>query len=114
MKTTITLLIALGLAVPVFAADPQGREVFDKVCAKCHGENGGGSPSADNFYKMTIPRLNSDQVQKMSDAEIKDVIVKGRRTMKPPLPGTPYMQHKVAPELLDSLVSHIRTLKKAT
>jgi mono/diheme cytochrome c family protein len=116
MKYTSTYLavIAFGLALPTFAAGPQGKEVFEKICSECHGERGSGNQVANNFYKVQIPRLDSAQVQSMSDEDLKTVIVKGRRKMKPPLAGTPYMQHKVKPELLNDVVAYVRTLKKAS
>jgi mono/diheme cytochrome c family protein len=112
MKPGTRGLVIIALCVPLYAAGPQGQEVFEKVCSECHGAKGTGNKVADNFYKMQIPRLDSEAVQKMSDAELKEVIMKGRRKMKPPLAGTPYMRHSVKPELLDETVGYIRTLKK--
>lgn len=113
MKLLTGCLIVFAAAATT-AAGQQGQEVFEKVCSKCHGEGGAGSAAADNFYKVVIPRLNSAYVQKMSDAELREVITKGRRKMKPPLPGTPYMQHSVKPELLNDVVAYVRTLKKGS
>lgn len=112
LMTNCLVVTALALAVPVYARGPQGKEVFEKVCSQCHGVQGSGSQAANNFYKMQIPRLDSEYVQKKSDAELKEVITKGRRLMKPPLPGTPYMRHNVKPQLLNDVVAYIRTLKK--
>lgn len=106
-------MIPFAFALPAFAAGAQGKEVFEKVCSECHGERGTGNPGANKFYKVQIPRLDSAQVQSMSDAELKTVIVKGRRKMAPPLAGTPYMQHKVKPELLNDVVAYVRTLKQS-
>lgn len=105
-------MIPFAFALPAFAAAPQGKEVFEKVCKECHGDRGSGNPTADKFYKVQIPRLDSAQVQSMSDEDLKSVITNGRRKMMPPLVGTPYMQHKVKPELLNDVVAYVRTLKK--
>lgn len=115
MRLTIGWMIAtiFAIAGPVSAAKPEGKEVFEKVCGECHGERGAGNQLANNFYKVQIPRLDSDYVQNKSDKELKAIIVKGRRNMKPPLAGTPYMQHKVEPSLLNDMVTYIRTLKKS-
>lgn len=114
MKYTSKILATalFVFAVPAFADSGQGKEVFEKVCSECHGEKGAGNQTADKFYKVQIPRLNSAQVQAMSDDELKSVITNGRRKMKPPLAGTPYMQHKVKPELLNDVVAYVRSLKK--
>jgi mono/diheme cytochrome c family protein len=108
------VVTALALGVPVYARDSQGKEVFEKVCSECHGPRGSGSQAANNYFKMQIPRLDSEYVQSKSDSELKEVITKGRRLMKPPLTGTPYMRHSVKPELLNDVVVYIRTLKKGT
>lgn len=105
-------LITIAFALPALAADSQGKEVFEKVCSECHGQRGSGNRVVDKFYKLEIPRLNSAKVQSMSDDELKNVIMNGRRKMTPPLVGTPYMQHKVKPELLNDVVAYVRTLKQ--
>lgn len=105
-------MIPFALALPAFAAGAQGKEVFEKICSECHGERGSGNQVANNFYKVQIPRLDSAQVQSMTDEDLKNVIMNGRRKMKPPLVGTPYMQHKVKPELLNDVVAYVRTLKQ--
>jgi mono/diheme cytochrome c family protein len=94
--------LALGLAVPVtsFAAD-SASDTFKAKCALCHGENGAG--------KGKVPALSSADVQKKSDAEFKDAIVKGTKTpngMMPPY-GT-----KLAADQVDALVKYVRSLKK--
>ena len=68
---------------------------------------------ADQFWKMRIPRLDRDYVQKKSDAELRDVILNGKRKMPPALVGKPETQHqtKVTPEQVPDLIAYIRTLK---
>ena len=112
IATSSIVITALALGVPVYARDSQGKEVFEKVCSECHGARGSGSQAANNYFKIQIPRLDSQYVQSKSDSELKEVITKGRRLMKPPLTGTPYMRHTVKPELLDDVVRYVRTLKK--
>lgn len=105
-------MMSFVLALPAQAAESQGKEVFEKVCSECHGTRGAGNRVVDKFYKVEIPRLNSARVQAMTDDDLKNVIMNGRRKMKPPLAGTPYMQHKVKPELLGDVVAYVRTLKQ--
>jgi mono/diheme cytochrome c family protein len=114
MKLALSSFVvtALALGAPAYASDSQGQEVFEKVCSECHGARGSGSVAANNYFKMQIPRLDSAYIQSKSDSELKEVITKGRRLMKPPLTGTPYMRHSVKPELLNDVVAYIRTLKK--
>lgn len=114
MKLALSSFVvtALALGAPAYASDSQGKEVFEKICSECHGARGSGSVAANNYFKMQIPRLDSAYIQSKSDSELKEVITKGRRLMKPPLTGTPYMRHSVKPELLNDVVAYIRTLKK--
>ena len=110
LAAAFTLIPLAAQSAPSAAA---GKAVFDKTCKECHGALGEGNPVSDKFYKIQIPRLNSAQVQKMSDSELKDVIANGRRKMKPPLSGQPQMNHKVDANTIDSVILYVRSLKKA-
>ncbi len=67
----------------------------------------------DDFWKMRIPRLNSDYVQSKSDAELRDIILNGKRKMPPAMAGKPETQHrtKITPDQVPALVAYVRTLK---
>jgi mono/diheme cytochrome c family protein len=106
----VPLAAQQGASAPSAAA---GKAVFDKTCKECHGALGEGNPVSDKFYKIQIPRLNSEKVQAMTDTDLKDVIQHGRRKMKPPLAGQPQMTHKVDATTIDSVILYVRTLKKA-
>jgi len=58
-----------------------GEEAFERTCKRCHGKRGQGDADADKFFKKVLPRLNSEYVQDMSDAELKAIISEGRRDM---------------------------------
>jgi mono/diheme cytochrome c family protein len=112
-------LVAAFSLTPLAAQQPSsapskeaGKQVFDKTCKECHGALGEGNPLSDKFYKIVIPRLNSEAVQKLSDDEIKFVIKNGRRKMRPPLVGQPQMTHKVNENTIDSVILYVRSLKK--
>ena len=48
MTRALSVLIVLGAACPVLAADPDGAAVFAEACAACHGpEARGGGPVPD-------------------------------------------------------------------
>ncbi len=40
-----------------------GKAAYNLTCARCHGDNGKGNPEADKFFGLTIPRLDSAEVQ---------------------------------------------------
>lgn len=94
MKKASMAVLAVGLALPTFslAADA----VYDAKCKMCHGEQGEKATAA----------LNTEAVQKKSDADLKAVIEKG----KPP--KMPAYGSKLSGEQIDGLVKYIRTFKK--
>ena len=67
----------------------------------------------DTFYKIRIPRLNSEYVQKKSDEELRHVILNGKRKMPAAMAGLPETQHrsKITPEQVPDLIAYVRTLK---
>ena len=71
------------------------------TCAGCHAADGTGSAMGK---KMGAHDFTTDEVQKMSDAELTDVITNGKNKM--PKYGS------LKPEEIKGLVAYIRTLKK--
>jgi cytochrome c6 len=74
---------------------------FKSKCAGCHGADGTGSAMGK---KMGAHDFTSADVQKMSDAELSDIIANGKNKM-PKYPS-------LTPEQVKGLVAYIRTLKK--
>lgn len=113
MKSLIGGVIVFGLALsgPAYSSAEEGEAVFDKTCKECHGLEGKGDVLADKFYQTQIPRLNSDYVQKKSDQELKEVITKGKRKMKPVKAGQPTMKHNLKAEWVNDVIAYVRTLK---
>lgn len=60
-----------------------GKDVFLAHCAACHGADGNGKDAVAKLMNVTFPKMSSDTVQKLSDAEIEDVVTKGKLKMKP-------------------------------
>ena len=87
------------------AGDPAaGKDVFLKKCKTCHGEDGHGNEGMAKLLKTTITPLDSDEVQKKSDAEIKQVIVEGKGKMKP--------VKDLSDADISNVIAFVRTLKK--
>ena len=117
------------LALPAFPAPLPGQAVYDKTCKNCHGDKGEGSPTADQFFRTNIPRLNSEFVQSKSDSEIEKIIKGGKgkmppvkkpdprvsparpRTMGVPPPTNPHGKKLDADEIRD-VIAYIRTFRK--
>lgn len=104
MGAIVLMLVLFGLT-PMFAADAAaGKTVFDKRCKMCHGANGEGNQGMAKALGTTIQDLGSPEVQKMSDADIKMIVTKGKGKMKP-VAG-------LSDADIDNVIAHIRTFKK--
>jgi len=110
---------SLFLAMPAQPADASGKEVFDKTCKVCHGPDGQGSQTAQDFYKVKIPSLTSDYVQSKTNSELTAVIKGGKGNMIPVTnpsqmsrrPAAPHTK-KLSDEQLTAVVGYVRTLGK--
>jgi len=101
----VTLLVVLSAAAcdrSSSAGEQDGRQLFGAVCARCHGEDGGGGlPLATgqrprNFHD---PAFQSSR----SDADIRATI----RSGKPP--GMPSFAGVFSDRDLDALVQKVRS-----
>jgi len=86
------------LGAPAKADTAAAEATYKAKCAGCHGADGKGKAS------MKTKDLASDEVQKMSDADLSAVITKG----KAPMPAYGSM----TPEQVKDMVAYIRTFKK--
>lgn len=110
----VMIAAAFALATPAYSAVEDGKVTYNDSCVYCHGPAGTGNPVQDQFWKMKIPRLSGDYIQKKSDKELTQVILNGKRKMPPVMIGNPEAAHrtKVTPEQVPDLIAYIRTLKK--
>ena len=93
------LAVILSLSLSAHAQD--APTLYKSKCAACHGADGTGSPMGK---KMGAHDFTTADVQKMSDAELTDIITNGKNKM--PKYGS------LKPEEIKGLVAYIRTLKK--
>jgi cytochrome c6 len=95
----------LGALAGMFALPSMSAQdtsaTFKSKCAGCHGADGTGSAMGK---KMGVHDFTSADVQKMSDAELSDIITNGKNKM----PKYPSLK----PEEVKGLVAYIRSLKK--
>ena len=111
LRYGLAVACALVMGASISFGQGSGKEVYEKTCKECHGSSGEGNTSADKFYQMRLPRLNSDYVQKKSDAELKEIMTKGKRKMGPPKVGQ--MFRHPSPEEMDAVIAYLRTFKKS-
>jgi len=98
--------LALGSAIFAMFALPSmsGQDAsatYKSKCAGCHAADGTGSAMGK---KMGAHDFTSADIQKMSDAELSDIITNGKNKM----PKYPSLK----PEEVKGLVDYIRSLKK--
>ncbi len=107
------LLVFSLLSGTAQAADVE--QVFNFYCVQCHGPEGkGDGPNvSDNFPVNPRNFTKSDEMNKLSDADIKNVILKGgpvasKSPMMPPWGKT------LSGEEVDMLVKYLRKLCNCT
>jgi cytochrome c6 len=106
----ILLVLFAGLTlfvVSIVRADPgpdtaATSAAFRTKCATCHGPDGSGSEVGKS---MNIPDLRSAAVQKLSDAELAQVIADGKG-------GMPPFKNSLSEEQIHGMVAHIRSLHR--
>jgi mono/diheme cytochrome c family protein len=111
-KTTIglnKLLLGMGAMGVIFLlglparAQETSETLFKGKCGMCHGPDGAGKTMMGE--KLKIPDLQSADVQRKTDADLKAIIIKGKNKM-------PAYETKLSKEQVDKLVAHLRDLAK--
>lgn len=99
----VALFVAMAMPSGTNAAGSKGAENFKSKCASCHGADAKGQTPMAKMMK--IKDLTSEEVQKQSDAELRDIIAKGKKPM-------PEFGSKLKKEEIDDLVAYLRELAK--
>ena len=96
------ILCCLALSSAMQAqSDP--AKIFKTNCTLCHGADGSGdNPTGKAFHAKD---LRSAEVQKQTDAELAELITKGRGKM-------PAFGAKIKPDDVTKLVAYLRALPK--
>jgi cytochrome c6 len=97
----VALLVVSSGAIA--AAQNPGKNQFASKCAICHGPDGKGNTSIGKSLK--IADLHSPAVEKMSDADLNNVIANGKNKM-------PAFKGKLTDAQIDQVISYIRELQK--
>lgn len=100
--TTLALASVCWWAAPLRAETP-GEAVYKAKCASCHGADGKGETPVGKMYKLRD--LGSADVQKQTDAELTDIISKGKNKM-------PGYGRSLKDDEIKSLVGYLRALAK--
>ncbi|HVA01015.1 MAG TPA: cytochrome c [Terriglobia bacterium] len=94
-------LVVLAPGVWAKGSAKAGKSLYDGKCAMCHAQNGSGDSSMGKGMK--VPDLRSPAVQKQTDAQLADVIAKGKKMM-------PQYGSQISKEQINDLVAYIREL----
>ena len=106
MRTLMITFAVIGTStVTALAADAKaGQAAYDKSCKSCHGADGTPNPAIAKMMKVEMKDLKSHEVQEISDAELKKIIIEGKGKMKP--------VKTVSAGDADNVVAYVRSLKK--
>ena len=96
------LAVTFLFAAPLRAGD-DGAALFKAKCAMCHGPDGKGEVPMGK--KLGARDLTSADVQKQSDAQLTEVVAKGKNKM-------PAYGDKLSKEQIAQLVAYIREIGK--
>ncbi len=83
---------------------PPAAQTFKSTCAVCHGVD--GSANAKLGQQLHAPDLRSQDIQKLGDDELKQIITKGKGNM-------PAFGEQLSPVDIEQLVKYVRVLGKA-
>src|ERR1700677_3895967 len=101
---TMILFLALSLvSVPAMRAQGDAEATFKTKCAGCHGPDGSANTPAAK--SLGAHDFHSPDVQKETDAELADIIAKGKNKM-------PKYGDKLKDSEIKDLVAYVRTLGK--
>jgi mono/diheme cytochrome c family protein len=94
------LLLAWGMNIPAHADTP-AETTYKAKCAACHGPDGSGDTVVGK--KLGTHDLRSAEVQKMTDAELTEILAKGKNKM-------PAYEKSLKPDEIKGLVAYLHTL----
>ncbi|HXZ42627.1 MAG TPA: cytochrome c [Terriglobales bacterium] len=109
MKTTkiavlvVTIAVALFILIPNLSWAEDGAAIFKAKCAVCHGPDAAGKPAAK------VPSLVSDDVKKLSDADLTDFVANGGPSKKA---THAFATKGLTPEQIKAVVEAVRGLQK--
>jgi cytochrome c553 len=109
MKKLLTLTIAVAGMAALSASAADGKALYEKDCAKCHGVDGKGDTKMGKKYNCKDYSDPKVQAELKDDAAIK-AIKEGVKDKE----GKPVMKpaESLSDDDVKALVAYMRTLKK--
>ena len=109
-NTIIAMLLSIMSMVATAETDPRpGKEIFEQMCAGCHGTYGNGQEGTKSGFVPRIGTLaNKEYMDSVPDDYLKMIIKKGGAYMGK-IAAMPAWEQKFNDEKVAELVVHIRT-----
>ena len=106
----ITLLLAVAPVTALAQTAPEtAREIFDQMCAGCHGTYGNGQEGTKSGFVPRIGTLaDKEYMASVPDDYLKMIIKTGGAYMGK-IAAMPAWEQKLSDEKVAELVVHIRT-----
>jgi mono/diheme cytochrome c family protein len=113
MKYSITIMTMMLAIAPVTVsaqtAPETSKEIFEQMCAGCHGTYGNGQEGTKAGFVPRIGTLaNKEYMSSVPDDYLNMVIKKGGAVMGK-IAAMPAWEHKFNDKQVAGLVAHIRT-----
>jgi mono/diheme cytochrome c family protein len=113
MKLPITIMAVLLTIVPLMAmpqTDPvTGKEIFEQMCAGCHGTRGDGGAGQKSGFVPRVPTLaNKEYMNSVPDDYLVLIIQKGGEYMGK-MASMPAWEKRLSEKEIRDVVAHIRT-----
>ena len=97
----LALAVALMMVAPAALADDAAAALYKAKCAMCHSADGSGDSAMGK--KTGAHDFRSAEVQKMTDAQLTEITVKGKNKM-------PDYDKKLTADEIKGLVAYVREL----
>lgn len=113
MKLPSSIMAALLTIVPLTAmsqTDPvTGKEIFEQMCAGCHGTRGDGGAGQKSGFVPRVPTLaNKQYMDSVPDDYLVMIIKKGGEYMGK-MASMPAWEKRLSEQQIRDIVAHIRT-----
>jgi mono/diheme cytochrome c family protein len=95
--------IMISGAVLMAADAAAGKVAYDRACKSCHGVDGAPNEKIAAAMKVEMRHLGANEVQALSDAQLKTIITEGKGKMKP--------VRSITASDADNVVAYVRSLK---
>ena len=104
--SALGLLLLFSGSADLWAAEAkEGKAIYGKLCASCHGADGKGNPAMTKVFGEKELNIVDQETMKKSDDELLKVIVQGKGKM-------PASGKNLSKQEQKQVLDHVRSLAK--